>query len=223
MRLGTAIGRGKNIENQNLYAGDLCVRLPIIQKQQLNSSGYLVGGLLRRLGKDPNECISFSTVTNNLLITVTYNSLADFDMEVTEPSVNCEEPFMITPQAPISPSGGSHKEPKRRLVVRPCFIRRSAEYRTVRRETIIYGTSAPPPTGKYFVRMVKRDDCDLSKVKMTMLVLINDKVVLKRTKMSKNENKYVGDVVFKVNFDLGVEDTSICNSTPMPDIGADID
>lgn len=198
---GLEIGQGaavsQNLGTQSIFADGLCVKLPLMTWQRLDSKGNRIKGRLR--GRQPQDCVSFTTMSHRALMEITYNSSADFDLIISEPGTTT--PFVLSPDNPLSPNGGIHQNPRMDTTPPTCSPRRGGVFREIRRKTIIYPLDSTPPLGRYEIRVMRNLDCENVDVNITLRILLRNAFAVSSRRISKVmgvQQKVVKFVLFNV-------------------------
>lgn len=175
------IARRGNVGNQDDFADDLCVVLPIKSYQTVNSKGKTK--TVSKTGK--NDCVSFRTVAPFLVIEMTWVSSDDFDVFVTEPDGN-----VISFKKPVSKKTGG------RLNNDHAGGCGTFE---VGKEQVRYLKTDNAMSGDYKVTVRHKKNCGEGPSKWNLYVISEGKLLAGRTGTSdKDKNKVVSVVNFTV-------------------------
>lgn len=175
LRTGSAITRQESAGNQFNYIGDLCVKIPAHKYREIGPMGP--GPLIR--DTSPDSCVAIITRVTTIFIQVTFTSLADYDIILTEPDGTTVDPVNNS-----SPSGGKHGQSRNDFSPLPCISPRPQPYVIKRREKVEYPVGSMPQSGKYKIKMIKRDNCDMGPISFELNVLYKDNKVSKKRRVS---------------------------------------
>lgn len=172
------VGRGANRGNQDDFAGDLCVKIPIKKYEVVRRGRKRVVTVSPR--KQSKECISFTTNTPLLVAELTWLTGANFDIEVTEPDGN-----VIRKNQP-SATGGSvindNNNPG-------CGVLKAGS------EQIRWAKGTNPKRGKYTVTIIQRRNCGTSSL-FGIFVISEGRLLAGTTRTASKKR----GVVHKIDF-----------------------
>lgn len=135
------IGREGNSGNQDDFAGDLCVILPIKKYTVINKKGK--AKTVR--GKGKRDCVSFTTTTTKLLIELTWVNPDDLDLVLEEP-----DGTIISKDDLRSSSGGALNGNNNA---------NGCKTLDVGKEQVNYKKDTTPLSGTYKVTLIHRGNC----------------------------------------------------------------
>lgn len=169
------ISRSSSSGNQNKFADDLCVKIPIKKYNLLKNDGSIDRQVK---SKAPEDCVSFRSVVPRILVELTWDSSDDFDVSVTEPNGN-KISFLKT----TSPTGGKLNLDQN---VDRCGQDPDG------REQIRWLLDSNPLSGMYEVEVKHNRKCNNAATRWTLAVIIDGKLnLIKRGRSRKGKNMSV--------------------------------
>ena len=181
------IVRGKSVGNQNEFANDLCVTIPIKRYRVLNRDGT-TGPVVKT--SNPKDCVSLKAGGSKLQFNLRWNSTDDLDMLLEEPS-GC----VLSRFNKNCPSGA--KLNKDNGDVTRCLPISGDRFFV--REIVTYPVNSAAENGNYILRINHLRNCDLGPTAYTVTVVINGNLMTTRTGVT---NSFASDVVATLNFGI---------------------
>lgn len=157
--LGQSVLVNKAIEKaQHPFLDKVCIRLPIERFEEIDSDGNVVG-VISNSGNPNTDCVSFTSGSPKVAITLYWESSNDIDLLVTEPDNDT-----LRPSNPRSEAGGRH-------VTDAGAGPGECGAIVVGREIVSYSRTSSPELGTYTISAFNNRDCtENTRYELTVLV-----------------------------------------------------